>query len=217
MIGRPFIGLSSDRWGRLNLATFLSLLCGLMCFAFWIPAEAAPAPMGILCFFAIVGGAAAGVFWTTIAPVAAEVIGLQDLPAGLSLTWFLLVPATTFAEPIALELRHQHAHSWIYLPPQIFTGVMYVASGLSLWVVRGWKVGQLEWQVRQNRGDINATHQAKPPVEEKNAVRADGQGPELQDTYASRNDEAGRGNTVTKDDIWRLPVLLRNMVAWKVV
>lgn len=217
MIGRPFIGLSSDRWGRLNLATFLSLSCGLMCFAFWIPAEAVPAPMGLLCFFAIVGGAMAGVFWTTIAPVAAEVLGLQDLPAGLSLTWFMLVPATTFAEPIALELRHQHAHSWIYLPPQIFTAFMYVASGLSLWVVRGWKVGQLEWQGRQDREAVNATRQVKPLVEEKNAMGADGQRPVLRDTSTSKEDEAGRGNTVTKDDIWRLPNLLRNMVAWKVV
>ncbi|KAI1616169.1 MFS transporter, MCP family, solute carrier family 16, member 7 [Exophiala viscosa] len=216
MIGRPFIGLSSDRWGRLNLATFLSLLGGLLCIVFWIPAEVAPAPMGLLCFFAIVGGTVAGVFWTTIGPVAAEVLGLQDLPAGLSLTWVLMAPATTFAEPIALELRREHAHSWIYLPPQVFTAVMYLASGLSLWVVRGWKVGQLQWQATKDREDAMAAQRARTLIE-KPAATADGQGPDSQGSNTATQDVAETGDIVTKEDIWRLHILLRNMVVWKVV
>ena len=144
MIGRPLIGLTSDRWGRLNLATVLTFLCGIFCFAFWIPAETVSAPMGLLCFFAIVGGAVAGTFWTVIAPVGAEIIGIRDLPAGLSWTWVLMVPPTTFAEPIALELRRRNVETWIYLPPQLFTAFMYIGGGLCIWLARAWKVGEME-------------------------------------------------------------------------
>jgi MFS family permease len=142
-IGRPIIGLSSDRYGRLNVATICTLACGLCCFAFWIPAEAAPSKLGLLVFFAIVGGALAGTFWCTIAAVGAEIVGLRDLPTALSMTWVLMVPPTTVAEPIALELRKSHGN-YIFLNAQIFTAMMYVGGALCLWVVRGWKVGEIE-------------------------------------------------------------------------
>lgn len=214
MVGRPFIGLSSDRWGRLNLATFLSLLCGIVCFAFWIPAEVVSSPMGLLCFFAIVGGALAGVFWTTIAPVAAEVLGLQDLPAGLSLTWVLMVPPTTCAEAIALELRTQGADGWIYLPPQIFTSFMYIGAGLCLWVVRGWKVGEMEWNAKMVRE--RGRRQQSILQEEKHSVTGEGQGDVQNQVGDGDVDEVELLRWRTQE-IWSPKRLLRNMVAWKVV
>lgn len=50
MIGRPVIGLTSDRYGRINLACLYSFGAGLAIFAFWIPAEVAPSPYGLLLF-----------------------------------------------------------------------------------------------------------------------------------------------------------------------
>ena len=144
MVGRPIIGLSSDRFGRMNVAMFCTLGAGLMIFMFWIPAEVAPNPYALLLFYAIVGGALAGTFWTTIAPVAAEVVGIADLPAALSLTWVAMVPPTTVAEAIALELREEGKRRWVYLSPQMFTAFMYVGGAVCLWVLRGWKIGQLE-------------------------------------------------------------------------
>ena len=145
MIGRPFIGLSSDRYGRLNLATLYTFLCAVTIFCFWIPCSALSngSAYGLLLFFSIIGGALAGTFWTTIAPVGAEVVGLANLPACLSLTWVLMVPPTTVAEAIALELRSGLGR-WEYLPPQIFTACMYVGGAMCILVVRGWKIGQLE-------------------------------------------------------------------------
>lgn len=139
MLGRPVMGLISDRYGRINIAVFLTLLCGIFCFAFWIPAKS----MGLLSFFAIVGGALSGTYWATIAPVGAEIVGLRDLPAALSITWVVMVPPTTLAEPIALELRRV-GNTNVYLDSQIFVAMMYFGGALCLWVVRGWKVGELE-------------------------------------------------------------------------
>ena len=160
MIGRPMIGLTSDRYGRINLACLYSLCSGLAIFAFWIPTEAAPNPYGLLLFYSIVGGGLAGTFWTTIAPVSTEVVGLKDLPGALSLTWLSLVIPTTVSQPIALELRSLGQKSWVYLHPQIFTGLMYVCGGLCLWVLRGWKIGQVEEVERRVRADSRKVRRA---------------------------------------------------------
>jgi predicted MFS family arabinose efflux permease len=58
-IGRPIIGILSDRWSRIDTAGALTLLCGLSCFAFWLPATS----YGLTVFFAILCGAIIGVFW----------------------------------------------------------------------------------------------------------------------------------------------------------
>lgn len=77
MIGRPFVGLASDRYGRLNLATLFTFICGMLCLMFWIPVEVAPSPMGLLCFFAIIGGCLAGTYWCSKSSHALE----QSVPA----------------------------------------------------------------------------------------------------------------------------------------
>ena len=139
MLGRPVMGLISDRYGRINIAFLLTFLCSVFCFAFWVPANG----MGLASFFAIVGGALSGAFWATIAPVGAEIVGLKDLPAALSITWVAMVPPTTLAEPIALELRRERSMH-VYIDAQIFVAMMYLGGALCLWIIRGWKVGQLE-------------------------------------------------------------------------
>lgn len=58
-VGRPVIGILSDRWSRIDTAGVLTLLCGLSCFTFWLPATS----FGLTVFFAIICGAIVGVFW----------------------------------------------------------------------------------------------------------------------------------------------------------
>lgn len=58
-VGRPIIGILSDRWSRIDTAAVLTLLCGLSCFTFWLPATS----FGLTVFFAIICGAVIGVFW----------------------------------------------------------------------------------------------------------------------------------------------------------
>ncbi|KIW67847.1 hypothetical protein PV04_07069 [Phialophora macrospora] len=217
MVGRPLIGLSSDRWGRINLATCLSLLCGILCFSLWIPAETVSSPMGLLCFFAVVGGATAGVYWATIAPVAAEVLGLQDLPAGLSWTWLLIVPPTTTAEAIALELRRKNTLSWIYLPPQLFTAFMYIGATLCLWVVRGWKVGDMQWQAEMFRAREH--RQQRVLQDEKRPLSATGrlEGSNPSSPHDADNIDEVEMRRFRTRQIWGPRTLLKNMTVWTVV
>ncbi|KAJ5640519.1 hypothetical protein N7528_000144 [Penicillium herquei] len=140
-LGRPFVGMFSDTFGRINIATFLTFMCGLFCLVIWTFADS----MGVVCFFAVLVGTVSGTYWATVSPVLAEIIGLRDLPSGLSITWLWLVAPCTVSEAIALELRRNTADGGTsYLHVQIFTGVMYICASFCLWLVRGWKVGELE-------------------------------------------------------------------------
>jgi len=58
-VGRPIIGIASDKSDLFDVAGILTLVCGLSCFAFWLPAQS----NGLLVFFSILAGAILGVFW----------------------------------------------------------------------------------------------------------------------------------------------------------
>ncbi|KAJ5595376.1 uncharacterized protein N7459_001584 [Penicillium hispanicum] len=149
-LGRPFVGMFSDKLGRINVATCLTFLCGFFCLVIWVFADS----MGVVCFFAVLVGTVAGTYWATVSPVLAEIIGLPDLPSGLSITWLALVAPCTVSEAIALELRsYTSSGGTSYLHVQIFTGFVYIGASLCLWVVRGWKVGELE-RTQQRRESV---------------------------------------------------------------
>lgn len=58
-VGRPIIGLVSDRMSRIVTAGVLTFLCGVLCFVLWVPART----FGLTVFFSILCGAILGVFW----------------------------------------------------------------------------------------------------------------------------------------------------------
>jgi predicted MFS family arabinose efflux permease len=124
------------------MAGFCTFLAGLFCLVIWIFAKS----YGVLIFLALLVGSVAGTFWTTIAPVGAEVVGIQILPSALSITWLWLVLPCTFSEPIGLELRTTSGD--IYRHAQIFTGFMYIAASLCMWFLRAWKIRELEGLAR---------------------------------------------------------------------
>ncbi|KAF1956299.1 hypothetical protein CC80DRAFT_504870 [Byssothecium circinans] len=153
VLGRPPIGYFSDTIGRLNMAASMTALCGIFVLVIWMFAKS----FGVLIFFAIVGGCTAGTFWAVVGPVTTEVIGLVDLPAALSITWLVLVLPTTFSEAIGLELvSYNHGNYTIAI---IFTGFMYLGGAAVLWLVRAWKIGELEAEVhvKKRRADEAST------------------------------------------------------------
>jgi MFS family permease len=77
-LGRPPIGLASDRYGRINVAGFCTLLAALSSFFLWIFAGKYYPGVIIYALF----GCFHGSLWATVGPVCAEVIGLQLLPSG---------------------------------------------------------------------------------------------------------------------------------------
>ena len=138
MIGRPPMGYFSDTFGRLNMASSMTFLCGLFTLVIWAFAKS----YGVLIFYAIIGGTVAGTFWATIAPVAAEVFGIKELPSVLNLTWLIISLPTLFSEPIALEIVSFDGGS--YLGAQLFAGFLYIGAAAALWILRARKLGIIQ-------------------------------------------------------------------------
>lgn len=135
-LGRPFIGYASDRFGRINVAATMTASCGVFCLAIWVPARS----YGVLLLFAILAGLGAGNFWGTCSAVTAEVVGLQRLPTSFGVICMALVLPTTFAEPIGLELVSASG----YLTSQVFVGFMFLIAATSTWLLRSWKIVEME-------------------------------------------------------------------------
>lgn len=135
--GRPLAGYFSDRAGRINMAASMTLLAGIFPLCLWVASHC----YGVLVTFAVVEGIFAGTFWATIAPVMAEVVGLQDAASGLNLMWLTLVVPSTFSEPVALSIV---GGTGSYLGTELFTGFMYIGAAACLWLLRGWKIGQID-------------------------------------------------------------------------
>jgi hypothetical protein len=90
-----------------------------------------------------------------LAPLLADVMGIQSLPAALSIVWFTIVLPTTcehpeplafvaliscqlVGEPIALKLRRTGTPK--YLPVQLFTGFVFLAATICMLFLRLWAV-----------------------------------------------------------------------------
>ena len=87
-IGRPFIGLISDYYGRMETAGLLTFGSGITCFVLWLPATS----YGLTIVFAIINGAVLGVFW---------VVSFQNM-----LLWILKGCSLTFV------LRQSDLYPW---------------------------------------------------------------------------------------------------------
>ncbi|KAH8810784.1 major facilitator superfamily domain-containing protein [Xylogone sp. PMI_703] len=131
-LGRPVVGYFSDKFGRITVAALMTGLCAVLCFAIWIPATT----YGCLLAFAILAGCVCGTFWGTVGPVAAEIVGVENIPSMFSLVCFSLILPTTFAEPIAVQIVSSSG----YLVSQILVGCFFTLGTISVWLLRTWKI-----------------------------------------------------------------------------
>ena len=82
--------------------------------------------------FALLGGAVLGLFWMTIAPLAALTPGLKRVPRLLLLSWTTVVVPVTFGEAIGLNLKAKMDSPRPYLYVQIFCGATCPVASLFL-------------------------------------------------------------------------------------
>ena len=85
------MGQSSDTLVRINMATLTTVVCGAIYLLIWIFAK----NFAVLCLFAILAGTVRGTFWSTIAPVGADVAGLKELPSTPSIVLVQVILPTT--------------------------------------------------------------------------------------------------------------------------
>lgn len=136
-LGRPLTGYLSDRHGRITVPMVLTGLCGLLCFAIWIPAKS----YAVLLLFALMAGMVCGTFWGTITPVLAEVVGMSRMASVFSVICLALVGPTTVAEPIALSLVSGGSR---YIHTQVYVGCLFLVGSVGAWFLRSWKFYEVE-------------------------------------------------------------------------
>ncbi|BFZ64248.1 hypothetical protein YB2330_005387 [Saitoella coloradoensis] len=139
-VGRPLTGYYGDRTGRINMGIGATSFAGLTCLLIWMFGRS----YGVMIFFCILHGAVSGVFWVLCTPITAEVVGVSNLGAGLSMQWINIVLPTTFAEPIALALVQRMKDDGkigadSYLGAIGFAGGTFVLAAAVLCWVKVWK------------------------------------------------------------------------------
>ncbi|CAI4213211.1 unnamed protein product [Parascedosporium putredinis] len=144
-LGRPFVGLFSDRTGRINMAGLIT-----------------SASSSFHRRRRYGGGHVLG----RRRPVTAEVVGLADVPAALNLMWLVIALPCAFSEPMALEIV---AGTGKYIGAQLFTGFMFIVAGLLLVVLRGWKIAEIEAIAYATHQEPSAVDPTAPngPITEK--------------------------------------------------
>jgi MFS family permease len=189
-LGRSPIGYWSDSFGRINMAGTMTFASAVFALVIWINAHS----YGVLIFYALIGGTVAGTYWAVVAPVTAEVVGLKDLPAALSITWLNLVLPDTFSEPIALEIVSRTGG---YLGAQLFAGCMYIAAAICMWLLKAWKVGEMERQAALEHkapGEVDPLHIS--PSRREGAVE-------------------GRSTGVQRGEGTKISPFLKRLLVWK--
>ncbi|KAL1619390.1 hypothetical protein SLS54_006668 [Diplodia seriata] len=165
-IGRPVVGFYSDRLGRINMAMLTTALCAVLCLALWIPAHSYP----LLLVFAVLAGTVCGTFWATISPVLAEVVGIGEMAGVFGVVCFALVLPTTFAEPIAMQLVNGIGlgeGTQKYLVAQVFVGAMFILGAGCLWMLRSWKIFEIEKKAAVERSEDDVTPESRSSVSKR--------------------------------------------------
>lgn len=123
--GRPALGYFGDRIGRINAAILATFATALTCLLWWMFARSFAA----MAAFAVINGAIVGTFWTSVIPVTAEIVGLQDLNAAATIVWLTMSIPTVFATTVALRIVGE---SGDYLRLIGFAGGMFLAASVAL-------------------------------------------------------------------------------------
>ena len=152
-VGRPLIGYYSDTWGRINMAALMTALCGLWCFAIWIPAKS----FGVLVLFALLAGTVCGTFWCCVTAVTTEVVGLKRLPSTFGITLTALVLPTTFAEPLGLQIVTSSG----YVSSQVFVGSVFLLGAVCVLLLRAWKLTEVDLK---SQGDDGCSGEPQRPM-----------------------------------------------------
>jgi len=138
-LGRPVLGYYSDLLGRINTALSAHLLSGVLCLTVWIFVRSYP---GLLVFAAL-AGPVSSIFWSTVNPILAEVVKIDQAASAFGAICFSLVLPATFGVAISLQMVKGHGIEE-FLPSQIYIGITFLVGASFLWCLRAWKLFDVE-------------------------------------------------------------------------
>lgn len=137
LVGRPILGLISDRIGRINATIGFSFFLSIIALAWWIFIR----NYAELLVFAFIVGFIMGINWVNFGPLIADYCGggSKDSIHAMSMLTFSGGFPLIVSELIGLQLRRpEMAKPFLYC--QIFVGVSILVSVIILLPFREWKV-----------------------------------------------------------------------------
>ncbi|KAF9303220.1 hypothetical protein BGZ74_004130 [Mortierella antarctica] len=126
-IGRVLIGMAGDRFGAIRVAALSFTVAGASCFL-WMFAESHGALVG----FSILYGFFSGCFFTLVASITANIVGLTHLGSGLTVIFLSNFPGNLFTLPIAGKI-FEGAED--YKTMIGYNAALYLACGIILVVL----------------------------------------------------------------------------------
>jgi MFS family permease len=140
-VGRPLVGLSSDRYGPTTMAAIAYTLSGVLCLAMWIPAR----NYATVVAFALLMGAIMGSIFGTIAPMVARLVGIKKMNIAFSNLWVLVAVGSLVAPVIGASLVEGSGgvvdpKQYVYC--SLFAGVSFMLCALCLFLLRGYILGR---------------------------------------------------------------------------
>jgi MFS family permease len=136
LIGRPIVGQFGDKIGPVTVSSICYLLCGILCFAMWVPARS----LGVMVVFALFEGAMMGSVYGMLSPVLQRVYGQKKLLSIFSKLWMIVGVAAIFSPVIGIKLTSDSVATvdpTSFLHCSIFAGCSFVGASLFLLLLRG--------------------------------------------------------------------------------
>ena len=134
IIGRPSAGWAMDKIGRVNGVLLNFVLCGLSCFAIWLPSRS----FGVLVVFALAQGLLGGNMWAGIPVLSKSVVGIQELQSAMAIFWLVVALPSALCFPAAVALVEYSRNTLGRQGPESYVisiclcGALFLASSLSL-------------------------------------------------------------------------------------
>ncbi|KAG0305440.1 hypothetical protein BGZ98_004141 [Dissophora globulifera] len=123
-VGRIVIGSAGDRLGAIQVTAVSFMAAGASCFI-WMFATT----LSALVAFAVAYGFFSGAFFTMIASITANIVGLADLGSGLTVIYLTNTPGNLFTLPIAGKIIGESNN---YRSMIGYNAAMYMIAGLIL-------------------------------------------------------------------------------------
>ncbi|KAK5781707.1 MCT family MFS transporter PWA37_004608 [Arxiozyma heterogenica] len=151
-VGRPIMGLMGDKFGRVNVTSFLTCILCIYIFAFWIPAHT----FVQLIFFSIMMGLSVGVANVMNSVLIADVVKPEEFLPAWGFVTYSGSPLFLVSELIAQALTVPEKKNNPYIHTQIFTGFCFFGALLLSFVLREKVVTiKLQQEVKKIEDKIN--------------------------------------------------------------
>ncbi|KAK6464454.1 monocarboxylate transporter [Scheffersomyces coipomensis] len=142
MIGRPIVGLLSDRFGAISTAAYSYLICAILSLAMWIPARnyATAIALGILT------GAVSGTVFPTVATITLNIVNFRFSKFNVTfyMEWVFLGAAAIVSPVIGIALKKSELGPTQYAHCSIFVGISFICIFIELMILRGFIISTRE-------------------------------------------------------------------------